>query len=339
MKALFAGLGSAGQRHLVNLKRLLNDDVELIAFRQTNHRLKIEDCRGASVASLEDEYGLRSFTSLDAALDEAPDVAFVTNPAALHMTVASAAAKRGCHLFIEKPLSHSLDGVDDLMRHVDARGLTAAVGYQTRFHPCVQATIELLRSGEHGHVLSAAFEWGTWLPGHHRYEDHRESCNAVAAMGGGAVLSLSHEIDLLHSFFGPPFDIHAAGGTLGDLDIDAEDTALALLSCKAGGRHVPVSLDLSFAQTKETRTYRIRFAYATLSVDLVANTLELVDRTGDVIRSHRFPSFNRNDLFVAEVQDFLESIRERRSPVVSLADGVAVLRTALRIKEQIGGGT
>lgn len=339
MKALFAGLGSAGQRHLVNLKRLLSDDVELLAYRQTGHRCRITDCRAEPVESLEAEYGLRSFISLDAALDEQPDIVFVTNPASMHLDLALAAASRDCHLFIEKPLSDSLEGIDRLVQTVAERERTVAIGYQMRFHPCVRIAREIVSDGAFGAFVSAAFEWGTWLPAHHPYEDHRESCNAVAAMGGGAVLSLSHEIDLIHAFFGEPTDMYAAGGTLGDLDIDAEDTALALLTFQDASRRVPVSLDLSFSQTKETRAFRIRLTLATLTVDLVANTLTLVDRRSEVVRSHRFPDFQRNDLFIAELRDFLGAVRERRRPEVSLADGVAAVRTALRIKEQIGAAS
>lgn len=339
MKALFAGLGSAGQRHLTNLKRLLNDDVELLAFRQTGHRLRIADCRAEAVESLDAHYGMRSFSSLDAALDERPDVVFVTNPASMHLEVATAAVQRGCHVFIEKPLSHTLDGVDDLLRVVNERQVTAAVGYQTRFHPCVRAASEIVAGGEFGHVVSASFEWGTWLPSHHPYEDYRQSCNAVAALGGGVVLSLSHEIDLIHALLGTPTVASAAGGSLSDLGIDADDTALALMACGQDDRCVPVSLDLSFAQPKETRSFRIRLARATLTVDLIANSFEATDQGGKITRGGRFPDFRRNDLFVSELRDFLGAVRERRQPAVSLTAGAAALQTALRIKQHIGGAS
>jgi predicted dehydrogenase len=108
------------------------------------------------------------------------------------------------------------------------------------------------------------------------------------------------------------------------------------MTCEHGGRRVPVSLDLSFAQPKETRSFRIRLARATLTVDLITNSFGLTELGGTLARSGRFPDFQRNDLFVAELRDFLGAVRERRPPKVSLADGVAALDTALRIKVQLG---
>ena len=69
------------------------------------------------------------------ALREQPDAALICNPNSLHIPVAVAAAEAGCHLFIEKPLSHNLDGVDELLRIVKDRNVAGLVAFQLRFHP------------------------------------------------------------------------------------------------------------------------------------------------------------------------------------------------------------
>jgi len=105
MKALFVGLGSIGQRHLRNLKKILGDSVEILAYRvlrevpMLNDQLQVVDG-----GSIKDKYDVAEFDDLDKALAQKPDIVFITNPGNLHIEVARKAAEAGCHLFIEKPL-------------------------------------------------------------------------------------------------------------------------------------------------------------------------------------------------------------------------------------------
>ena len=103
MKVLFAGCGSIGRRHIRNLKTLRT--CQVMAWRVRNEDL------GDFVR----EYDIEVFHDLDTALDQRPDVVFVTNPTRFHLDVAIPAAQRGCHLFLEKPLSDSLVRVDELI--------------------------------------------------------------------------------------------------------------------------------------------------------------------------------------------------------------------------------
>ena len=100
MKILICGVGSIGERHIRNLLTLGYEDI--ILYRTSNSQLR----------SL--NQNLKTFNNLDEALVQKPDVAFITNPTSLHLNTAISCAMAGCHLFIEKPLSHSLEGVDKL---------------------------------------------------------------------------------------------------------------------------------------------------------------------------------------------------------------------------------
>ena len=102
-KVLFCGLGSIGQRHLRNLRALRGDSVEVLAYRtrRTSPVLNPNMTVRSGPDDLETTYNIRSFDDLDAALAEKPDAMFVTNPNSLHLPVALAGARAGCHLFIE----------------------------------------------------------------------------------------------------------------------------------------------------------------------------------------------------------------------------------------------
>jgi predicted dehydrogenase len=248
VKALFAGLGSIGQRHLRNL-RALRGDVEVLAYRTRRLQTVVTDQLAvAPGADPEREYGVRVFHELEAAVAERPDVVFVCNPSALHLAVALPAVEAGVHLFLEKPVSHTLDGVADLVAAVEARGVVAAVGCQLRFHPCLRRLRDLLAGGAVGRVVAARVQVGEYLPGWHPYEDYRTGYAARRDLGGGVVLTLVHELDYVYWLFGLPRRLWAVGGQLSRLELDVEDTASVLLEYERDGRPLPVHVQMDYLQ-------------------------------------------------------------------------------------------
>lgn len=100
MKILMIGLGSIGQRHLRNIKRVLGDEAEIIAYRVRGLQRTFSDTMQIREnVSLEEEFHITSFSTMEEALSEKPEVAFITNPTNLHIACATACAKAGCHLF------------------------------------------------------------------------------------------------------------------------------------------------------------------------------------------------------------------------------------------------
>ncbi len=139
MKILILGLGGIGQRHLRNLRKLRGDDLEILAYDpRPNPPVLTDQLKVEEGASLEKKYNLSIFPDIEQALAQKPQAAFVCNPTSLHITSALLAAQADCALFIEKPLSHNMEQVDELIDLVESRNLAAAVGYQMRFHPCLQ---------------------------------------------------------------------------------------------------------------------------------------------------------------------------------------------------------
>jgi hypothetical protein len=148
MKFLIVGLGSVGRRHLQNLVSLGERDILL------NRRA------GQPSSSLADEE-LSAFpveTDLQAALAHRPDAVIVSNPTAMHLPAAIAAAQAGCAILIEKPVSHSLEGVDRLRSALKQSGAPLLVGFQFRFHPGLQKVADLLKVGAIGITCAGCWE-------------------------------------------------------------------------------------------------------------------------------------------------------------------------------------
>jgi predicted dehydrogenase len=339
MRFLVVGLGGIGQRHVRNLRTLVGPDTEVLAYRVRGDSPTLTDSldvEGGS--SVEEKYGLKVFADLDAALGEGPDAVLVCNPSSLHMPVALQAARAGCALFIEKPLSHTAEGTGELVRLVEADRLVGLVGYQMRFHPCLQRTHALLAAGAIGWVVAVRIEVGEYLPGWHTYEDYRQMYASRADLGGGVVLSQIHELDYVYWLFGMPTRVFALGGHLTRLEVDVEDTASILLECSVGGRAIPVHVHQDYIQRPPSRTFEVIGDAGKILVDLRQLTVTVFDGDGNLTESSSFPAFHRNQLFLEEMMHFLACVEGRETPRVSVRDGARSLMIALAAKRSIETG-
>jgi predicted dehydrogenase len=122
MKILMIGLGGIGQRHVRNLRSLLGDTLEIMAYRQLNRSFALTDqLKVDEGVNILEKYKIDVYPDINSALDQEPDIAFICNPSNLHIPVALMAARAGCRLFIEKPLSHNLDFVSELIQVIEQK--------------------------------------------------------------------------------------------------------------------------------------------------------------------------------------------------------------------------
>lgn len=339
MKVLVVGLGGIGQRHVRNLRTLLGPQAEILAYRVRRDSPTLTDSLGVEPGeNLEVKYGLAVFDSLDAALLERPDAVIVCNPSSLHMPVALKAARAGCALFIEKPISNTIEGTGELIDLVETQQLVGLVGYQMRFHPSLQRAHALLESGAIGRVVAVRIEVGEYLPAWHTYEDYRQMYASRADLGGGVILSQIHELDYVYWLFGMPTRVFALGGHLTRLEVDVEDTASILLECTVEGRAIPVHVHQDYIQRPPTRTCEVIGDAGKILIDLRQLTLTAFDAEGTVTESSSHPGFERNQLFLDEMTHFLACVDGRETPRVSIRDGARSLAIALAAKESIATG-
>lgn len=334
MRILIAGLGAIGQRHARNLRALHGDGLELFAFRRRRlPHVITESLQLDASRTVEAELGITAFERLDDALAVRPDAVFVCTPSSQHLEIAQPAADAGCHLFIEKPVSHTLDGLDRLRETVAAKGRVAVVGCQWRWHPSVVGLRGLLQAGEaFGSLTDAEIEYREYLPDWHPYEDYRTSYAARPELGGGVVLTQIHDYDLAWWLFGPARRVTATGGQLSDLDIQVEDTVDARLE---GGAAL-VRIRQTFAARPPRRAIRITGDNASATLDLLSGRVE--STSPSIASALTFADYPRNDMFMDVVQNFLDSMAGEQPPTTPLDEGIAVLRLALAVKESLRTG-
>jgi predicted dehydrogenase len=314
---LIAGLGSVGRRHLRNLRTLGCEDV--ILYRTGHSTLPDDDLAGLPVE-----------TDLAAALAHQPRAAIIANPTALHLPVALAAARAGCHLFIEKPVSHSLDGLHSLADVAQEKEARILVGFQYRFHPGLRAIKLLIDGGAIGAIVCAHVHWGEHLPGWHPWEDYRRGYSARADLGGGVILTLCHPFDYLRWLLGEVQAVSAVVGRLSGLELNVEDTADITLQFKSGAIG---TVHLDYIQRPPAHWLQITGQTGTIEWDNANGTVRCyqADR-GEWETIPVPPGFERNTMFLEEMRHFLECIAKRVEPLITLEDGIRALEIALIAK-------
>lgn len=320
MKALVVGLGSIGTRHLNNLYRL--GISSLSAFRR----------RGLSPPFEIIDKDVRIFKDYNKALGERPEIVVIANPTAYHVSLAIKALEIGSHVYIEKPLSHTLEGTERLIELADHKDCVVTVGCQLRFHPNIEAIKQWIQKKMIGRIFSVYVDTGEYLPSWHPWEDYQQSYAAQAKLGGGVVLTLIHELDYLYWLLGPMEEVYATGGHLTPLKIDVEDTALISLWSQ---RKVPIQLRMDYWRKPPVRKMHIVGEKGQIFWDYYSGQATVV-QNGSVIKKSTLPeNWERNNLFFAIMKNFLDAIQNRVSVRVSLTDGVEVLKIALAAKASL----
>jgi predicted dehydrogenase len=317
MKFLIAGLGSIGRRHLRNLLALGERDIVL--YRT-----------GKSTLPDDELQGFVTETDLAAALDHKPDAVIVANPTAFHLDVSIPAAEVGCHLLIEKPVSHNLEGIDRLQSAVARSGVRVLVGYQFRFHPGLIAIQRWLQEGRIGKPLYARAHWGEYLPDWHPWEDYQASYAAQSQLGGGVLLTLSHPLDYLRWLFGEPAQVWGWIGQQGELELDVEDTA------ELGIRFTDETLagvHLDYLQRPPDHYLFIEGTDGSCRWSNSDGRSHLYDvEMKSWIGDSRKKEFERNQMFLAEMEHFIQLVDGKVDSRCTLEDGIAVLELSSRIK-------
>jgi predicted dehydrogenase len=282
------------------------------------------------LAPMVEALGIQAFTDLDAALEATnPTLVFICTPPVLHIPQALQAVRSSAHVFIEKPLSHSLDGIDELIAASEQHQRVVQVGYNLRFEEGVCALKSLLEDGAIGRVLWAYAEVGQYLPDWRPWQDYRASYTARRELGGGIILDASHELDYILWLLGQPEGVLCMAGRVSNLDVNVEDCATILLRFAEGMQAV---VHMDFVQRRATRTCKLVGEHGTLLWDAHAQQVQLFRAESQHPETHQYQR-DSNAMYQAEVLDFLKSVDQMTPPRVDVRQARQVLATALAARQ------
>jgi len=283
------------------------------------------------------EFGCKAFGSLGQMLTTHREVqaASVAVPTVSHLAVARSLMEAGVDVLIEKPLAATLTEADELLRLAAQHKRVAQVGHLERFNPAVRATLPMIRKPMF-------------------FEVHRLSVFTPRALDVDVVLDLMiHDLDIVLTFVQSPVkEIRAVGLPILSGKVDIANVRVEFESgCVA-------NFTASRVSTERVRKLRFFQAGQYISIDYgrqdvlvfsVVDGLPLKPKaglTGAPVGPGAEPSVNpriqvakpaitAEEPLAAEIKAFLDAVRERTKPVVSLEEGRNALKLALEILSEI----
>ena len=301
------GLGSIGRRHL-RLVKELRPELNIIAVRSGKGKKEEEKLLNAVVHSLEE------------AIDYGIEAAIIATPAVYHIQQAIDLMEKGVHVLIEKPLSHSIDNMPELLKVNKKTKTIALVGYCLRYNSGALQFNNILKNKKIGQILHVQVDCGSYLPDWRKGMDYRESVSAKAELGGGVLLELSHELDYIRWFFGEMKSVYAIIQNSGTLDIDVEDSVDMIFASEQG---YSVSVHLDFNTQTTRRKCIARCSNGDLTWDAIAN--KVIWQPADGLEEVEIYENDRDYIYREQLKHFFDCIENKKLPSVSINDGVAVL--------------
>lgn len=289
MKHLVIGGGSIGKRHLKNLFSLGERD--LFCYKRSYDK------------DFETEYNCKVISSYDEVILLKPDILYICNPTSLHYEGLIWAQNSEAHIFMEKPFTDNELSLHKALQSWKKQRVFF-IGFVMRYHPLVKILKEKIDNKVIGDVFSARFEFGSYLPNWHPWENYKEGYAAMKSLGGGVINTITHELDLILFLFGNPKSVLAAKANLGHLQIDVEELSESVFSFPWGF----ATLHLDFLQKDYDRQIKILGTEGKITWNWRENaiTVERYNEPKEII-DLKVDDFNQ--LYIEELKDFFELIR------------------------------
>jgi UDP-N-acetyl-2-amino-2-deoxyglucuronate dehydrogenase len=209
------------------------------------HARAVGDLRGAKVVACYDSVpaaadkfaeatGCRAYHDLNAMLaNPAVDVVTICTPSGAHLEPATAAARAGKHVVVEKPLEITLRRCDRIIEECGKAGVVLSTIFHSRFHEASQELKRAIDAGRFGRLTlgDAVVKWYR----SQAYYDSGAWRGTWELDGGGALMNQAiHSVDLLTWLMGPVVEVRARTGLLAHQRIAVEDVALATVEFANG---------------------------------------------------------------------------------------------------------
>jgi predicted dehydrogenase len=255
------------------------------------------------------------FYDWDSALAWVPDACIVANAASGHIEALEKLLNFGVPVLVEKPLASGLSGTERVVDLARRSGHPVLVGYCLRFHPAVKSVVRLLDSGVLGSTIQC-----TAVVGQHiadwRDRAAEESVSLSSQLGGGALLELSHEIDLSIALMGPVRE--TSGYTVTPNGCEVDMAASVSLLHESGVS----SISLNMLQRPAQRSVTVVTTEGSVSADLITGEVTTALTDGQVTVEKNLSPV---EMYLDQMRHFLDCIMGTAHPVSDLSSAIAVL--------------
>lgn len=316
------GIGHLGKIHLKCIQ-LANETFELTGFYDPDDE---------AAQQAQEQYGVERWANVDE-LIEAVDIVDIVTPTVTHFEMARKVMQAGKHLFVEKPLTNTLEEARQLLELSQEKGVKVQVGHVERFNPA------LLALGDT--PLNPMF-----------IEAHRLAVFNPRGTDVSVILDLMiHDLDIIQSLVRSPVQHISASGV--PVVSETEDICNARVEFENG---CVANLTASRISMKQMRKLRLFQKNAYISLDFLEkeaqvvrlfdmdtapeqlpndDLMELETQNGKRYIQMSMPETESVNAIKMELETFAQSIQEDTRPIVSIEDGYRALELAHKIIGQI----
>ena len=262
------------------------------------------------------------------------DLIIVCTPTSEHLKYIKEVIKLRTPVLIEKPLSNDLILAKKIVNLSQSHKHLLLTGHMYRFHPAIKKLRKLLSSNFIGKIKHIDIEIASYLPDWHKYESYKDFYASQKKLGGGVVLTESHEIDLLIWLFGKPYILSSFIGNQSSFKMDVEDTAISIINYKSSKKYFNVSLKQSFVEKIPKRFIRIFAEKGILEIDFIKNELTGI-KNNKKFTFYRDKKFDRNNLFSSQL-NYIVNLANNRNILLKnkvLDNGLETLEVLNSIKK------
>jgi len=287
LDCIVCGIGSIGTRHVNNLLKYFPEKkVGLVRRKKISYK------------------NLPVYDNLEKCIEETnPKYILICTPNSKHIEIAIKAAKKGIHLFIEKPLDTNLDKVPELIKIIKEKNIKCMIGFDLRFHPGILKIKELINQNYLGKIYSIDCQVGQYLPDWQPNKDYRESMMAKKKLGGGVLYDLIHEIDYITYLCGDIKSSVCYTNHYSDLEIETNDMAKILLEFKNG---ILGYIHLDFLQREYSRGCKIIAEKGTLEWNFKTNEMFFLNK--NCKKKIEYEIIERNERYIRELKYFFNCV-------------------------------
>lgn len=309
---LVCGTGSIGQRHIKNLQSF---NVNVSAWRN----------RKQLIGELSAKHKIVVYDDLNRGIKEADAIVIATS-SNTHIDIALKAALLGKAIYIEKPIAKSFSEIAPLVREVSKNNNIIEVGFQLRAHPNLIKLKEILKQEPFGPLYTYRVVVGhrldKWRPG----TNYIESYSASIKYGGGALLDLIHEIDLVNWLTGDIEKMYGNITQVSELDMIADDLANLILMNKNGAIG---QIQMDMVSPEYRRSFELVYRDAVIYWDYMNGKVYKQQNGVKTLIDETTKAFERNTMFLKLMSNFIERVKGvKKRPFCTLEDAITAQKIA-----------
>lgn len=314
LSVLVAGCGAIGKRHIDILKQIGVSNIIVC------------DPNEAYVKAVTDKYpDLKVAQNYEKGLEQKPFAVFILTPTKMHIPMAIQALKNGAHVFIEKPLSNSSEGVEELKKTMTECGKQVMVGFCFRYHDAMKKVKRMLENGTIGRLVSIRAMVGEDFP-----SIHPEYKEMYLSKYSGA-FELVHDLDLAIWFSGQSVcETYGVYGPFSDYEFESPDTVELLLKFE---NKCVATVHLDLFQTPRRRMMELIGVGGVITIEFSSwdeATIRIYEKSKGVWVEEKMQT-QRNDMFVAEDSEFLDLAMQNKPMKCSIDEATKSLKAIEKV--------